>query len=114
MLNSVPADHWMWYKRHGMSLHRTNDDFWNCLVPGVGMAPVVSFVLLISLFAIFIGPVNYWVLSRARRLYLLLLTVPLGAAVVTIALFAYALLTDGLALAPASAALPTSISAQAM
>jgi hypothetical protein len=96
LLNSVPADHWMWYKRHGMSLHRTNDDFWSFLVPGVGMAPVVSFVLLISLFAVFIGPVNYWVLSRARRLYLLLLTVPIGAAVVTIALFAYALLTDGL------------------
>lgn len=96
LLNSVPGDHWMWFKRHGMSLHRTNDDFWNCLVPGVGMAPVVSFVLLISLFAVFIGPVNYWILSRARRLYLLLLTVPIGAAVVTLALFGYAILTDGL------------------
>jgi hypothetical protein len=96
MLNSVPDNHWMWYRRHGMSMHRTNDDFWNFLIPGVGVAPVVSFLLLITLFAAIIGPVNYIFLGRWQRLYLLLITVPLGAAIVTGSLFLYALATDGL------------------
>jgi hypothetical protein len=96
IFNSVPRNHWMWYQRHGFSLHRTNDDYWDFLIPGVGEAPVVSFLLLVSLFAVLIGPVNYMLLGRAQRLYLLLITVPLGAVLVTGSLFTYALLTDGL------------------
>lgn len=96
IFNSVPDNHWKWFRRSGYSLHRTNDDYWTFLIPGVGEAPVVSFLLLVSLFAIVIGPVNYIFLGRSRRLYLLLLTVPVGAAVVTLCLFTYALLTDGL------------------
>ena len=80
LFNSVPDNHWKWFRRTGFSLHRTNDDYWTFLIPGVGEAPVVSFLLLVSLFAIVIGPVNYVVLGRSRRLYLLLLTVPAGAA----------------------------------
>jgi hypothetical protein len=45
---------------------------------------------------VLIGPVNYMLLGRAQRLYLLLITVPVGAALVTGSLFTYALLTDGL------------------
>jgi hypothetical protein len=96
VFNSVPRNHWMWYQRNGFSLHRTNDDYWTFLIPGVGEAPVISFLLLVSLFAVLIGPVNYMILGRAQRLYLLLITVPVGAALVTGSLFTYALLTDGL------------------
>jgi hypothetical protein len=96
ILNSVQDRHWRWYQRAGFSMHRDNDDYWKFLVPGVGRAPVVSFLVLVSLFAIVIGPVNYMLLGRARRLYLLLLTVPAGAALVTVCLFAYALVSDGL------------------
>jgi hypothetical protein len=96
IFNSVPRHHWMWYQRNGFSLYRKNDDYWTFLIPGVGEAPVLSFVLLVSLFAVLIGPVNYTLLKRAKRLYLLLLTVPIGAAIVTAALFSYALVTDGL------------------
>jgi hypothetical protein len=96
VLNSVPRNHWMWYQRNGFSMHRTNDDYWTFLIPGVGEAPVVSFLLLVSLFAVLIGPVNYMLLGKAQRLYLLLITVPVGAAIVTGSLFTYALLTDGL------------------
>lgn len=96
MLSTIPNDHWMWFRRNGMSMHRTNNDFWNFLIPGVGVAPVVSFLLLITLFAAVIGPVNYLLLGRWRRLYLLLITVPVGAAVVTCSLFLYALATDGI------------------
>ena len=96
VLNSVHDRHWRWYQRAGFSMHRDNDDYWKFLIPGVGRAPVVSFLVLVSLFAIVIGPVNYVLLGRARRLYLLLLTVPTGAALITVCLFAYALVSDGL------------------
>ena len=54
--------------------------FANLLVPGVGLAPVTEFHVLITLFVLVIGPVNYWLLKRWRRLHLMVLTVPLAAA----------------------------------
>lgn len=96
LLNSLAPDGWMWYRRHGMSMHRENNDYWGLLIPGVGEAPVNSFLVLITLFVVMIGPVNYFVLQRQRRLFLILVTVPLGAVVVTGCLLIYALLTDGL------------------
>lgn len=96
VLNSIEQSRSMWYQRHGMSLRRQNNDYWEFLIPNTGRAPVVEFCILITLFAVLIGPVNYYVLARKRRLYLLLATIPLGAAAVTISLFAYALIYDGL------------------
>lgn len=96
LFNTLSTQDWMWYQRHGMSQSRENPQYWNLLIPGVGSAPVSSFLVLISLFVIVIGPVNYFMLQQRRRLYLLLLTVPLGAGVITCALFCYALVSDGL------------------
>ncbi len=96
LFNELGGPAWMWYQRHGLSLHRANDDYWNWLVPGIGRAPVGSFLILITAFVIVIGPINYFLLRRRRRLYLLLVSVPLGAALVTLTLFAYALISDGL------------------
>lgn len=96
LYNSIPGDRESWPYRHGMSLSEKNDGFWNWHIPGVGAAPVFSFLFLATLFAVAIGPLNYWVLGRMQRLYMLLVTVPGGALVVTLALFAYALITDGL------------------
>ena len=96
IFNSVPRSHWMWYQRNGFSLHRQNVDYWTFLIPGVGEAPAVSFLILVSLFAVVIGPVNYLLLGKTGRYYLLLITVPLGALLVTGGLFAYAIVTDGL------------------
>jgi hypothetical protein len=97
MLTELGEDRWQWYRRHGVSQQRVNNSFWEFLIPGVGAAPVTAFLLIISAFVITIGPVNYWLLRKWKRLYLLLITVPLGAAVVTGCLLAYALLSDGLA-----------------
>lgn len=96
LLNELDGKSWMWYQRHGMSWHRENLDYWNWIVPGIGRAPVGTFLLLITAFVLVIGPVNYFFLRRRKRLYLLLVTVPAGAGLVTLALFAYALLSDGL------------------
>lgn len=65
------------------------------LIPGVGMAPVGQFQFLITLFAIGIGPLNYWLLKRRNKLPWLLVTVPVAAAATTLLLFSYGVLADG-------------------
>jgi hypothetical protein len=84
-----------WESRHGMTPDNANRDFANLLVPGVGLAPVTEFRVLITLFVLLIGPGNYWILKRFRRSHLLVLTVPFAAALTTATLFAYAILSDG-------------------
>lgn len=95
ILASLSEIRWQWYRRHGLSQVRMNDGFWDFLIPGVGAAPVKAFLCIISAFVLAIGPLNYWLLRKWNRLYLLLITVPTGAAVVTGCLFLYAVLSDG-------------------
>jgi hypothetical protein len=101
VLNTAGTRRLSWTARHGMvlapeELMDNKPDFWQFLIPGVGLTPVVQFQILISLFVIGIGPVNYLLLRRWRRLGLLLITVPASAAIVTLVLFCYALIHDGL------------------
>ena len=85
---------WTW--RNGVSLQQANPDFAKFLIPGVGLAPVTAFEVLISLFVIAIGPVNFFILKRWKRVHLMIVTVPLAALVVTGGLFVYAMVADGL------------------
>jgi hypothetical protein len=85
-----------WTERHGHWPDHGVPEFNNWLIPGVGVAPVGEFQFLVSLFVIVIGPLNYLVLSRKKKLPLLIVTAPVGAAAVTLLLFAYGLLWDGL------------------
>lgn len=96
MLNSLGPDRWLWFRRHGLSLERRNSDFWNWLIRGVGLAPVTEFRILITVFVLAIGPVNYFWLRRRERLHLLVVIVPLAAMAVTLSLFGYAMVADGL------------------
>jgi hypothetical protein len=96
LLSAIGKDRWLWNHRHGVNLGQMNEDFWNFLIPGVGLAPVRTFQVFITLFVLGIGPVNYWLLRRRKSLYLLVVTVPLSAAAVTGVLFGYGLLADGL------------------
>lgn len=96
VLNAMGRDRWLWFRRHGVSTLRENTDYWNFLIPGVSLVPVIEFCVLITLFVAAIGPLNYWLLRRWGRLHLLVVTIPLGAATVTLALFAYVLVADGL------------------
>jgi hypothetical protein len=84
-----------WDSRHGLVPEGGSAEFAKLLVPGVGRAPVAMFQALITLFVLLIGPFNYWILKRYKRLQLLVLTVPLAAGVATAAIFAYALVADG-------------------
>jgi len=96
ILNSIGSKRFLWYQRHGLSAARENDDFWNFLIPGVGLAPVTGFRVLITLFVLGIGPLNYYLLRRWKSLHFLVVTVPLSATAVTLALFGYAMVADGL------------------
>ncbi|MBA2113907.1 hypothetical protein [Bremerella alba] len=90
------GDRLAWFQRYGMSRLRENLGFWEFLIPGVGVAPVTTFELLITLFVILIGPVNYFLLRSIGRLNFLIVTVPVGAFLVTAVLMSYAVLSDGL------------------
>jgi hypothetical protein len=95
-MSTLSESRWRWNLRHGNTLGNKNPDFWKFLIPGVGMPPIKTFQVFITIFVIGIGPVNYWFLKRRKKLHFMILTVPLSAAVVTSLLFSYALLADGL------------------
>jgi len=95
-MNSTGSERLISKKRQGASTSDDNPDFWKLMIPGVGRAPVTAFRVLITIFVVAIGPVNYLVLRRKRKLHLLLAVVPITAIAVTLGLFAYALFTDGL------------------
>ena len=102
LLHAIGENRWQWAARSGVVLTDPNElasnaaNFWQFLIPGVGLTPVLQFQILISLFVIAIGPVNYLLLRRWQRLNLLPITVGVSATVVTLTLFAYAFVHDGL------------------
>lgn len=93
--NTISASQFFGARRMGLSHERENNEYWNFLIPGVGSAPVFSFMGMIAIFMLLIGPVNYQVLKRQRRLSLMLVTVPLGATIFTSGLFLFAFVSDG-------------------
>lgn len=96
MLDGISPERWQWQKRFGFSQTQENEDFWNFLIPGVGLAPVTSYQVLISLFVIVIGPVNYFLLRKRQKLHLLIFTIPAFALLVTTLLIGYSVIADGL------------------
>lgn len=84
-----------WGMRHGVSPRGFSNEFLNFLIPGVGGVPIYSFLVLITLFAVIIGPVNYMVLARRRQQYLMVLTIPALAFVTSLAMFLYSFVSDG-------------------
>jgi len=65
-------------------------------LPRVGMPPITMFQILITLFVVLIGPLNYFYFKKTKRLNWLLLTVPAGALGITALLLAYTLAKDGI------------------
>ena len=96
LLHQIGDDRWNWVERHGVTLHNQNASFDDFPMPGVGLPPVNIFRFLITLFVLGIGPLNIFLLKRHNRLHLLVLSVPLAAAAVTLGLFGYAVVDDGL------------------
>jgi hypothetical protein len=93
---SLLAPRHLWGGRFGSTSDDGNVEFNDWLIPGVGMAPVGSFQILITLFVLAIGPLTYWLLRRAGKLPMLIAIVPAAAFLATCGLFAYGILADGL------------------
>jgi len=64
-------------------------------IEGLGRAPIEVFVLVIVLFAVLVGPVNFLVLRRRKKPMLALLTVPLAGLGTTVAILLYGAFHDG-------------------
>ncbi len=84
-----------WPARHGISARQDSQEFLNFLIPGIQGVPVQSFLVLITLFTIVIGPLNYWFLVKRRRLYMLIVTIPVIAFVTSVSLFGYSVVAHG-------------------
>ena len=96
LLKSVGGmSRWDWGKRHGESARIGTSDFLLFLIPGIGGVPVVMFLVLITIFAVVIGPLNYFVLARRKQLHFLLLTIPGVALMTSLLLFGYTIVAHG-------------------
>lgn len=65
------------------------------LIPGVSEPPVYTFMSLLTLFVILVGPVAYRYTTKSGRGYLMLAIAPVLALITTAALLAYGIIADG-------------------
>lgn len=94
-VGSLPAERSSWAIRNGVLPRQANEDFFNFLIPGVTSVPVYAFLVLMTLFTIIIGPLNYIFLRRRKKTYMLLLTIPAIAFITSLTLFVYSTLAYG-------------------
>lgn len=96
VFRGIGLDRLSWPDRSGVSMIHENGDYWDFMIPGFGAAPVKRFLGVICMFIIVIGPMNFYVLNRSKRLYLLPITVGVAALFTTIGMFCYAMVSDGI------------------
>jgi hypothetical protein len=94
-INSAGMERLTWTGRLGMSARTSSDNFLDFLIPSVKGVPVGAFLVLITLFTVVIGPLNYIYFWKRRRLYLLVFTIPLIALATSLTLFAYSAIAHG-------------------
>jgi|GEM_PF-470429 len=95
LLQSVGPHRYQWGTRHGFSARKDTDDFQDFLIPGVRGVPVYAFLFLITAFTILIGPLNYILLWKRKRLFLLVMTIPVIAFGTSVVLFGYSMVSHG-------------------
>ncbi|MCH8829229.1 MAG: hypothetical protein IID45_06585 [Planctomycetes bacterium] len=95
LLKTLRTDRYSWNARYGMSARRESVEFVNFLIPGVEGVPVYAFLFLMTLFTVIIGPLNYFLLWKRKRLFLLVLTIPAIAFVTSLSLFGYSAISYG-------------------
>jgi hypothetical protein len=86
----------------GLPANRTPD--WGAIkargfrlpIPGVAGIPARAYLSILVVFAIIIGPINYWFLRRRRQQVLLVLTTPLISALFIVLLAGYVMAGEGL------------------
>ncbi|WP_182865343.1 hypothetical protein [Stieleria mannarensis] len=65
------------------------------LIPGVAEPPVYTFMGILTLFVLLVGPVAYRWTTRGHRSHLMFLIAPALALVTTAAMFTYSIVSDG-------------------
>lgn len=95
LIRSLGEDRFRWIDRHGLSARTGNREFVEFLIPGVKSVPVYSYLVLITVFTLIIGPLNYLLLWKRKRLYLLVLTIPGIALITSLGLFGYSVVAHG-------------------
>jgi hypothetical protein len=95
LLKSFPF-HEVWQtSRLGVAGRMDNTEFLQFLIVGIRSVPVTAFLVFISLFTLVIGPLNYFVLARKKKLNFLVVTIPALAVVTSVFLFGYSALSHG-------------------
>ncbi|MFN0199775.1 MAG: hypothetical protein ACKVT0_23730 [Planctomycetaceae bacterium] len=84
-----------WDTRNGFSSRSGHQEFMQFNIPGITQVPVTAFLILISAFAIVIGPINYLYFQRRKQLAMIVVSIPLIAVMTTITLFAYTVVSHG-------------------
>ncbi|WP_166830028.1 hypothetical protein [Thalassoroseus pseudoceratinae] len=95
MASTPEAQQFTWPNRRGVTPRRETTNFLEFLIPGVSSVPVYAFLILMTLFTIVIGPLNYFFFRSRRQIYMLLLTIPGLAFATSLTLFAYSLVSHG-------------------
>lgn len=95
LLRSLPMYDLSWAQRYGGSARTFDSRFLEFLIPDQRSVPVGAMLVLVTLFTLAIGPLNYWLAWHRRRLSLLLLTVPAFSLATTLLLFLYSLVAFG-------------------
>lgn len=94
-LKTLRSEQFQWTTRHGVSPRHGNKEFLHFLIAGISGVPVVAFLILITIFSIVIGPLNYFFLTKRKRLYLLVITIPAIALLTSVSLFGYSVVAHG-------------------
>jgi hypothetical protein len=81
--------------RYGITSRIPQSDFLGFFIPGVGKVPVFAFLIMITLFTIVIGPVNYSYFQRRKQLSMLLVSIPAISFGTSILLVSYAVFSQG-------------------
>ncbi|WLD14825.1 hypothetical protein [Planctellipticum variicoloris] len=95
LLRSLPMYDLSWTQRYGGSLRTVDTRFLEFLIPDQRSVPVGAMLVLVTLFTLAIGPLNYWLAWRRHRLSLLLLTVPGFSLATTLLLLLFSLVAFG-------------------
>lgn len=93
--NRDSMDPTSWMATHGLSTRFRSNNYLEFVDPGVQKIPTVTFIILITLFATLIGPVNYIMLRRKNKVPQLLWTTPLIALAASLFLIGWSAIANG-------------------
>lgn len=75
---------------------------WTVEIPGIGELPLVTFLGILLVFALVIGPLNFYILARFKRPNMLLLTIPVASLGCSILIVVFGIMHEGLGVRSAS------------